>query len=418
MPLGRTMPSKMACLLTLAAAVATFVGCPPPGSDQTAPDDGLSQRQLDSLRTVNERKCRQHRSFAFNYARSGLQDDAINQFQKALGYCGDDAELERFYANYLDKWDRKDSAFVHYKRAGMLDTSNVNAHFALYGYYHDAGEYRNAIDELMRAARHQEDGEKRIEWLRVAAEMMDSEGMNDEACALYAQLRELLPEDGSLAGKMVACIGGDDPEARLEALRTACAADSLNRTVCMSCAREEADFDNDGAALAIYMRFAEADPTDVVMWESVLSSARRLGEAETSLAALRRLSDLDPDNLNRSAALIGELFGLERMSEGSRVLLPTLRANPDNGPMLYLAGIYYNSLDGDANRVKALEYLDRAVLTDDPTMKSQAIALHDSIEPPLSDEDIDQAKFFGKKVTRLHRCRIPGREKQNQLLGD
>ncbi|HQE61988.1 MAG TPA: hypothetical protein PLV10_06940, partial [Candidatus Latescibacteria bacterium] len=74
---------------------------------------------------------------------------------------------------------------------------------------------------------------------------------------------------------------------------------------------------------------------------------------------------------------------------------------------------YYNRA---GNKRSALEVLDRAVLTDDPTWRGLSLNLHDSIEPPLSEDEINQAKFFGRKVPRIHRCRIPGREKQNEVM--
>jgi hypothetical protein len=98
--------------------------------------------------------------------------------------------------------------------------------------------------------------------------------------------------------------------------------------------------------------------------------------------------------------------------------MPKLRAFPENAHLLYLVGMYYSRRPSPEEKRMALEYLDRAVLTNDPAWRGQALGLHDSIEPPLSEEEINQVKFFGRKVERLHRCRIPGREKQNEVLSN
>lgn len=438
---GRTAGYRLVYLTAGTLAAFALFGCPPPESTTAPPPDlAARQRMLDSLRADSLRRCRAHRSFAFQYAQSGLQNDAITQFDKALSFCKDDADLERYYAQYLDQWGRNDSAYAHYRRAGELDTTNVATHFWLYGYYHDGGDYGRAISELLIAARHQDDEESRTRWLRTAADMLAAEDRVDEACQLYAQLQAIRPADPDIAQKMLTCVG-DDPAARLDALRTACAADSMNRDVCSRYAREEERAGNDQAALAVYRRFAHADSNNASSWEPVIRAARRLNAGSVVLHALRELSRLEPGNPERAAALVDELFAVGRVQDGFSVLMPKLRAYPENAHFLYLAGLYYSRQPSPGDKRTALEYLDRAVMTDggqvqvlkgvvvvvvirvgpvlnDPIWRELALRLHDSIEPPLTDEEINQAKFFGRTYGRLHRCRIPGREKQNDVMSN
>jgi len=402
-------------LVGIAVAIA-LMGCPPPKA-KTTPEERarVNQRILDSLRADSAQKCRQHSSFAYNYARSGLRADAISQFDKALIYCGNDPTVQRFYAQYLDQWGMKDSAFVHYRRAGGLDTTNYKVHFWLYDYYYDMGQYRNAIDELLMAARHSEEPDKQMQWFKAAADMMMSEGMQDSACAMYAQLQQVSPDDPTIAQSMLSCVAGD-PEKRLAALRTACAGDTLNRQLCLTYAREAETAGQDTAALATYLQFTRVDPNDISMWEAVLRTGERLGRSDISLTARRELVRLEPSSAQRKAALVDKLFALERYEEGARILLPAVRGYPDQANLLYLAGLYYSRRTTRDDRRTALQYLDRAVLTNDPVWSPVALTLHDSIEPPLTDEEINQAKFFGRKVVRLHRCRIPGRQQQNEVM--
>ncbi len=401
------------CLFGASTALLSFLGCPPP-SATTSPAEApaVSQRVLDSLRADTLLKCRYHRSFAYQYARSGLQQDAITQFQKAIVYCKDDPEVERFYAQYLDQWGKRDSAFTHYRRAGDLDTCHVLTHFWLYSFYHDAGDYQAAIRELLIAARNQEDPAIKYRWLRNAAEMMASENMKEESCQIYAELQQRDPTDGELAQRMLACVG-DDPEKRLSTLRAACMADTTNRDMCRLYAQEEERAGNDAVALGMYLRFAREDSNNVGSWETVLRTAKRINSSDVILLSLRQLARLEPNSAERWGAVADQLGVENRFNEAWALVQQKLREFPENPHLLYLAGFYYNRA---GNKRAALEVLDRAVLTDDPTWRGLSLNLHDSIEPPLSEDEINQAKFFGRKVPRIHRCRIPGREKQNEVM--
>ncbi len=409
------------CSLLIGTFAATaLMGCPPPdtASSPNSVTEAVSQRVLDSLRVVSERRCRSHYSFAYNYARSDLRDDAMTQFQKALGHCRDTlkAEVERIYAQYLDQWEMTDSAFAHYYESGQLDTTNSRVHFWLYSYYHDNGQYDDAISELLIAARHQEDAEVSLQWTKAAADMMAAEGLSERACETYSYLQQLAPENGEIAQAMVESGCVDDPEALLSTLRSACAADTLG-AICTQLADEEEKFGNDEQALAIYQRFADANPSDVTMWDAVLRISRRMGRSDVVLAALGVLVEREPDNPERASQLIDELFALRRWREGGDLLRDQLRAHPDHARLLYLGGIYYTRPGtSEADTTRALGYLDRAVRTNDPDWKRTAMDRHDALEPPLSEEEINQAKFFGRPVSRLHRCTIPGREKQNEVL--
>jgi tetratricopeptide (TPR) repeat protein len=416
----RNVTFRAGSMLLGVIAVAALFGCPPPqnAGGSGGASSAVNQRELDSLRADSAKKCRFHSSFAYNYARSNLRNDAITQFQKALVYCGGPkrAEVERFYATYLDEWDMGDSATVHFLEAGRLDSTNARIHFWLYSYYHDQGEYGQAIEELLMASRHQEDVESKVRWMKVAAEMLAAEGDNDRACAMYAQLQQMDPADGEIAESMVqsGCI--DDPEALLATLRSACSADTLG-DICRRLAQEEENFGNDVEALIIYQRFANAEPDDIPIWESVLSASKRLDEQDVILEALTELARIQPESPVRAAQLIDEQFARDRWRAGGRVLVSKLRDNPESAHLLYLAGLYY-SRPGTAqsDTARALEHLDRAVRTNEPDWKRTALGLHDGLEPPLDEEAISQAQFFGKDVKRLHRCSIPGREKQNEVL--
>lgn len=403
---------RFSALVAAPVALVWFLGCVPP-SATTAPTQSpaVSQHVLDSLRADTVMRCRYHKSFAYQYARSGLQNDAITQFQKAIVFCKDDPEVERFYAQYLDQWGKRDSSFVHYERAGRLDTTHVLTHFWLYSYYHDAGDYQSAIRELVIAARNQEDPALKARWLRNAADMMASENMKDESCAIYAELAQQNPNDGELAQRMLACVG-DDPEKRLAALRAACMADTMNRDMCRLYAQEEERAGNDAAALAVHLRFARADSNNSANWETVLRSAKRINSNELVLLSLRQLARLEP-TAERWGAVADQLGAENRFNEAWSLVQQKLREFPDNAHLLYLAGFYYNR---NGNKRAALETLDRAVLTEDPTWRGLSLNLHDSIEPPLSSDEINQAKFFGRKIPRIHRCRVPGRDEQNQVM--
>ncbi len=420
MPERRTTGFHIGSLLIVAFGAIALMGCPPTQDPQIGPgqSEEVSQAVLDSLRADSLQKCRFHRSFAYNYARSNLRSDAINQFQKALNYCSGDirAEVERYYAGYLDDWGMTDSAFVHYVEAGRLDTTNARVHFWLYSHYHDIGEYDKAIDELMIAARHQEDIDVKVRWMMVAAEMMAAEGDAERACETYAYLQELAPENGAIATRMVEAGCVSSPEDLLATLRSACAADTLGE-ICWRLAREEENFGNDANAFAIYQRFAKNDPNNRMTWECILRTARRIDNQSAILEALRALARIEPNVAQRHAQLVDELFARRDWNGGAAVLLPALNQHPQSAHLLYLAGLYYTRPGtSTADTTRALEYLDRAVLTNDPDWRRTALGMHDMLEPPLSEEEINQAKFFGKKVERLHRCRIPGREKQNEVL--
>lgn len=420
MPERRTTGFHIGGLLIVAFLAITLFGCPPSQIPQVGPDQSeeISQAVLDSLRADSLQKCRFHRSFAYNYARSNLRSDAINQFQKALNYCTGDirAEVERYYAGYLDDWGMTDSAFVHYCEAGRLDTTNARVHFWLYSYYHDSGEYDKAIDELMIAARYQEDADVKVRWMMVAAEMMAAEDDADRVCETYARLHEIAPDNGVIATRMIEAGCVSSTEELLATLRSACAADTLSE-ICWRLAREEGNYGNDANAFVIYQRFAQNDPNNMKTWERLLRTARRIDNRPAILEALRALARIEPNVAQRHAQLADELFARRDWNGGAAVLLPALMQYPQNAHLLYLAGLYYTRPGtSTADTTQALEYLDRAVLTNDPDWHRTALGLHDMLEPPLSGEEINQAKFFGKKVERLHRCRIPGREKQNEVL--
>jgi tetratricopeptide (TPR) repeat protein len=338
----------------------------------------------------------------------------MTQFQKAIIYCKDDAaaEVERFYAQSLDQWGKRDSAFVHYRRAGDLDTTHVLTHFWLYGYYHDVGDYQGAIRELLIAARNQENPALKFDWLKNVAAMMASENMKDESCAIYAELQSQRPDDGDMAQRMLACIG-DDPAQRLSTLRAACTADTNNKDICRLYAQEEERAGNDAAALQIYMRFARGDSNSTSAWETVLRSSNRLNESATNLLALRQLARIEPTNADRWGNVVDQLVRDNQLNDAWEITQQKLREFPDNAHFLYLAGSHYART---GNKRSALEYLDRTVLTNDAVWRGLAQNLHDSVESPLSDDEINQAKFFGRKIPRIHRCRIPGREKQNEVM--
>jgi tetratricopeptide (TPR) repeat protein len=264
-----------------------------------------------------------------------------------------------------------------------------------------------------------------VQWFKTAAEMLKAENRPEEACNVFAYIQPIASRDtsvssrilaGEIAQRMVDCVG-DDPVARLAALRSACAADTTNRVICTRYASESEKAGYDSSALQVYTRFAKVDSNDIPTWESVSRVGRRLNAQDAVLRGLRQLARLEPNNPERTAALVDELFARGRVDQGFAVLVPKLRDYPGNAHLLYLAGSYYSRLPSDSDKRTALEYLDRAVIVNDPAWKSQALSLHDGIERPLTDEEINQVQFFGRRIARLHCCRIPGREKQNQLPG-
>lgn len=421
MPERRMTGFHIGSLLIVAFIAIALMGCPATQGPHIGPgaeSEEVSQAVFDSLRADSLQKCRFHRSFAYNYARSNLRSDAINQFQKALNYCSGEhrAEVERYYAGYLDDWGMPDSAFVHYLEAGRLDTTNSRVHFWLYSRYHDIGEYENAIEELMIAARHQEDLDVKVRWMLVAAEMMIAEGHTDRACETYASLQEIAPENGTIASRMVEAGCVTSSEDLLATLRSACTGDVLS-DICWRLAREEESAGYDKNAFDIYARFTEDDPDNRMAWECLLRTSRRIDDQDATLESLRALARIEPNVAQRHAQLVNELFSQRNWSGGATVLLPALRNHPQSAHLLYLAGLYYTRPGTSASdTTTALDYLDRAVITNDPDWRRTALGLHDMLEPPLSEEEINQSRFFGKKIERLHRCRIPGREKQNTVL--
>lgn len=398
--------------------IVALTGCPPP-RPATSPGEApaVSQHTLDSLRADSLNRCRMHSSFAYQYARSGLRKDAITQFQKALRYGPGNLEVERYYAQYLSEWGMKDSAFAHYQHIAKLDTTNVDAHFWLYQYYHDTGNYGASTSELLAAARHQDDPKTRELWFRTAGDMLVADNRQPEACDIYSYLWKAYPGDSTVATKLLAYCSGADQAKRLSILREACAANTQNESLCLKYAEVADSIGNSDSSLAVFLRFAAVDSNNVTLWDSVLRSARAVGRTDVSMRALRKLVQLQPNDPERTAALADALFSAGRYTEMFNLLEPVLRRNPCNAHLLYLAGLYYSRDSSDAGKRKALEYLDRAVLTNDPTWKSVALGLHDEIEPPLTEEQINQAVFFGKPVKRLHYCLIPGRAEQNKVPG-
>ena len=406
-------------LIASFALLVTFFGCPPPDSETTPRNTGVSQHVLDSLRADSLQKCRMHKSYAYNYARSDLRNDAIRQFEKALVFCNDDAEvadIERYYARYLNEWEQRDSAFVHYRHSADLAPGNYRTHFWLYEYYYDHGDYQNAIEQLVLAARNHEEEDKQIKWLKNAASMMESEGMQDEACELYTELQSMAPGDPDVAERMLSCIG-DDPTERLNALRSACMADTTNASTCRLYAREAENSAEYQEALDVYLMFARQNPDDIGTWESVERIGRNLNNRQVILTALESLARLEPNQPERTAKVIDEYFAQDRLSTGYDKLTPALRRYPNNAHLLFLAGMYYSHRGSDdANTTRALDYLCRAIKANDPAWRSQAMHMYDGMNPRLTEEEINQARFFGRKIGRLHFCDIPERAGERDVI--
>ncbi len=414
----RTFGLRLGGLLAVTVLAIALLGCPPPDSETTPQDSGVSQHVLDSLRADSLQKCGMHKNYAYQYARSDLRADAIRQFEKALIYCRDDAEvadIERYYARYLSEWDQRDSAFVHYRHSAELAPGNYRTHFWLYEYYYDSGAYQRAIEQLVLAARSHEEEAKQVKWLKSAANMMESEGMQDEACEVYTELRSLAPGDPEIAERMLSCIG-DDPVERLNALRDACMADTTNRSTCRLYAREAENADRYQEALDVYLMFTRQNPDDIDAWESVQEAAHSLNDRQVILEALRNLARLEPDEAERTAKLIDEYFAQDRLQEGFDILRSALRDHPTNAHLLYLAGLYYSRRgSSDDNTRRALDYLCRAIQTNDPAWRSQAMHMYDGLNPRLTEEEINQARFFGRKIEKLHFCDIPERSEERDV---
>jgi tetratricopeptide (TPR) repeat protein len=399
--------------------LTTLFGCPPPKSETSAAASGPSKRYLDSLRADSAKRCRMHSYYGRQNAHADLKSDAVLQFEKALRYCKNSpkyVEVEYYYGKALDKWGKRDSASVHLREAGKLDTNRVDLHFWLYKYYYDKGHYKIAIDELLMAARHQDDADSRIKMFKSAAGLLESEGMVEKACEVYTYLQSIVPGDPDIARAMVKC-SGDNPLDRMAALKTAYEADTTNLAIGSSYAKVAEEAGSYDVALDLYLKFAHRDLDNIEGWVKVQGTAKRLGKSDVVFQSLKEMARLEPGNPERTAALADEYFAQNRLSEGSKVLLPKLRAHPNNVHLLYLAGVYYSrrSASSKTDLKRALSYLCRAIRTNDLSWRPQALHLYNTLLPPMTNEEINKGRFF-EKQKRIHWCDIPERKKERAVI--
>lgn len=355
-----------------------------------AQDDAESMTKADSIKTAKK-----HLSFGGRYYKSGQYEDAESQLLKAWAYDPTQSTVARYLARTYYKSENYEEAIKWYQKAiEMAPKSKYTKGAysdlaAIYVYDQQNEEAIATYEALLGFTLTQEEEIKYLYSLVTLC--VDTENL--EKALEYAQRwGELAPDDPKvreMIGKLHMKTGGEDEAlVEMEKVLEMNTDDHATRESLAGMYFSRGELDK---AFAAYEILHGHNAKSILYLERLINISKQLGKSKSSITALlNKMYQLQPDNLGVIEQLADATGNMKWVNLG-------LKKDARNGKYPYMMGErhfdkFQNDNSAKQDSVSALEWFRKA--EKDPQWKGNAKAMIQTLDPPLTEEEIIRRKFF------------------------
>jgi tetratricopeptide (TPR) repeat protein len=356
----------------------------------SAQDDAVQMSKADSAKVAGK-----HRYFGSNYYKQGQLEDAEKQFLLSWSHDPTNSSTARYLARTFNKAENYEEAITWYQKAIELApngkyTKGAYSDLATIYVYQEKSEEAIATYETLLGLTLEQDEEIKYLYSLVTL-CVDAENL--EKALEYAQRwGELAPDDPKvreMIGKLHMHTGGEDEAlVEMEKVLEMAPNDQATRESLAGMYFKRGEL---GKAFSGYGILHGHDAENILYLERLINISRQLNKSKSAITALlNKMYKLQPGNLGVIEQLTDATGDMKWVSLG-------LKKDPRNGKYPYMMGEHFfdkfqKDTSAKQDSVQALDWFRKALK--DPQWKGNAKAMMQTLDPPLSEEEIARRKFF------------------------
>ena len=350
------------------------------------------KQELQSTQIDSSLEARKHYSFAKQYEKNKMVEDAVAQYRKALNYDPRNAKIHYNLGILYYKLKQMPLAKREFLWTTRLDSVHADAHYMLgnihYGASQTNANYDSSLIEFEKtAALKPEDVNVR----RILMGLYLYKEQYKDALRHCAVVTELAPEDTSTwiecAEIAIIC---EQPDEAIDAYTQAW---TLNQDIetLKPLASLQYDAGHYEEALESYRILAGLEPKNYDFLVQIAETHKRLGHTSQVIETLRRMVALRPDDLKSISRVAEWYFNAEELNTAKEWIKRGLKVDSKDGRLRVLNGDYY--LKSGREDLALAEY-EKAL--NDPLWKANAQQKIWTVRPPLSEEEKKRREFFNR----------------------
>ncbi len=350
--------------------------------------ESFASAEVDSVLEANK-----HYSFAKEYDKNRMYEDAILQYQKSLSFRADNPNVHYDLANLLYRLERYQEAQQQCFQCLQIDSTFVLAHYLLALLWYEAANYDSAIIEFEKTMALDS---SYTQIHRTLADLYSYKGLTEKALQQYLRAAEVGWSSSQEENfQTLLYLGNLFANRGFLAEAISCYRYGLtfkkDEQLLEKLARLQLESGFYRGALDSYLSLAQTDTTNDRLFLKIADISVKLGATDRAIFALEKLAALrptDPEPLSHLA----EIYLQQGEFETAKTYIDRGLAVDQDNPHLYVLKGEYHKNKG-AKKV-ALTYFKKAL--SDPTWGKYAQRMIWEIQPPLTEEEKLKREFFGR----------------------
>jgi tetratricopeptide (TPR) repeat protein len=338
-------------------------------------------------------EAKKHYSFAKEYDKNRMHEDAILQYQKSLSFGADNPNVHYDLANLLYRLNRYREAQQQCLQCLQVDPTFVFAHYLLALLWYEVANYDSAIIEFEKTIALDP---SYTQIHRTLANLYSYKGLGGKALQQYLRTAEV-GDNSSRAEEFQLFLHLGNLLANRDFLSEAisCYRHSLTLIKDEQLLEKLASLQlNNGlyhGALDSYLALTEGNITDDQLFLKIADISVKLGVIDQAIFALKKLAALRPTDPEPFSHL-AEIYLQQGQLETAKTYIDRgLTINQDN-PRLYVLKGEYHKKKG----AKGIALICFKKALSDSTWGRYAQQMIWEIQPPLTEEEKLKRKFFSR----------------------
>ncbi|MCK4590363.1 MAG: tetratricopeptide repeat protein [Candidatus Latescibacteria bacterium] len=338
-------------------------------------------------------EAKRHHSFAKEYDKNRMYEDAILQYQKSLSFKIDNPNVHYDLANLLYRLKRYREAQQQCLQCLQVDSTFVFAHYLLGLLWYEVANYDSAIVEFEKTIALDP---SYTQIHRTLANLYSYKGLDGKALQQYLRTAEV-GDNSSREEEFQLFLHLGNLLANRDFLSEAisCYRHSLtfrkDEQLLQKLARLQLENGLYRGALDSYLALTEGNITDDQLFLKIADISVKLGAINQAILALKKLAILrptDPEPLSHLA----EIYLQQGQLGTAKTYIDRGLAIDQDNPRLYVLKGEYHKKKG-AKKI-ALICFKKAL--SDPTWGKYAQRMIWEIQPPLTEEEKLKREFFSR----------------------